>query len=102
MRQKYQDNHYSTHKVPEHELQEGKISREGLCGSADDRKRRGFGSDDRNSQRPPRRGAVAQEVVADGTLCFAKCDAEQRYAGKVRGNNGEVQSRQAHRNAGRS
>ena len=59
VRKKQQDDHDAPDQVSEDELQESKISCESQSRRANDGERGGFRGDDRQGQRPPRRGAPA-------------------------------------------
>ena len=77
-------------------MQEREISRKGQRRRADNRERRSFRGDDREGQRPPRRRASAQKIIADGALPAPERDAEQSDAGQVGDDDGKVQRGQAH------
>ena len=80
---KYHAENYPRHQVAQDQLQESEISAVSDRWRPDNGKCGGFCRDNRASQRPPRRGAAAQEIVAKILLATAEAGAKQRDAREI-------------------
>src|SRR5581483_5808512 len=87
---------YPADEIPEDDLQKGEVGVVSEAGDADDRQGAGLGSDDGESDRPPRDVAIGEKVVFQGFLAFAKAQPEQGDTRQINSDDREIDMVETH------
>src|SRR5580698_5685968 len=96
MRQQDEADHYASHEVSHHYLQEGEVGVVGKAGNADDGERAGLGGDDGKGDGPPGDVSSGEKVVTERAMTLAEAQAEQGDPNQVQRDDCQVEFVEAH------